>query len=66
MKLDETRVPLAGNFRCCLASVGHEYTRKNVEVGDVSECEFCHRKFVLTDRKIWEDADETGRFCQGL
>ena len=58
MNLEETRIPVAGNFRCRLASVATEYEGKEVAVGDTSECKHCKAKFVLAEDKNWREVEE--------
>jgi hypothetical protein len=48
MTLHETIVEFGGVFRCCLASIGHEFKPdKKVVFGDKSQCEVCHEIFTL-------------------
>ena len=62
MKLDETRISIGGTFRCCLSSVASEYLNKEVEIGNISECKYCHEKFILEDDKMWRViTDETNQ-----
>ena len=49
MHLHDTVIQIGGVFRCCLGSVASEYKEKEVELGDTSECKYCHEKFTLLD-----------------
>ena len=50
--LSETRIRVGGVFRCCHASVAHEYEAINglltvVEIGAKSKCQHCDTTFTL-------------------
>lgn len=48
MNINDTRIETAGVFRCCLSTIGEEYIGSFVDIGNVSCCQHCKRKFVLT------------------
>lgn len=58
MQLSETRIPVGGNFRCCLESVGIDHLGRDVEAGDISQCLHCRAKFVLSEDKIWRRIED--------
>jgi len=58
MRTEETTIPVAGNFRCCLASVAVEFLTKQVSVGEVSKCKSCGAEFVLNEDKVWLRQDD--------
>lgn len=47
MKLSDTRIPLGGIYRCCLADVATEYDGKEIELGMKSTCHHCKTEFTL-------------------
>lgn len=58
IKLKDTRISMAGVFRCCLSSVGHEFYSDNSELeeGSESNCKHCGRNFHLVkikDKLMW-------------
>ena len=53
MKLGDTRISIGGVYRCCLATVGHEYSKdENIEIGAKSSCKHCGSKFILKEKKV--------------
>lgn len=50
MKMEDTVIEQGGVLRCCLASVALEYEGKEIELGEKSECPYCHQGFTLVQR----------------
>lgn len=61
--INETKIPMPGIFRCCLASVAIEFIDddnkkgKKVDIGTKSYCKHCNREFMLTTTKAWLPVD---------
>ena len=52
MKLDDTRIPIAGVLRCCLTTVGHEFgSQDDINIGTESRCKYCNQLFILREPK---------------
>lgn len=49
MKAKDTRIPIGGVFRCCLATVATELLNSDFELGTKSACMHCKRTFELKD-----------------
>ena len=56
MKVKETKIPIGGVLRCCLAEGGLFFRpelEEECEVGNRRHCRYCNEEFVLTVKKEW-------------